>query len=41
MYEHEDEATFEDAFNILRSKMKKQTWLDSIYKERKNGLNVT
>jgi zinc finger SWIM domain-containing protein 3 len=35
MYEHEDEATFEDAFNILRSKMKKQTWLDSIYKERK------
>jgi zinc finger SWIM domain-containing protein 3 len=35
MYEHEDEATFEDAFDILRSKMKKQTWLDSIYKERK------
>jgi len=34
MYEYEDEATFEDAFNIMRSKAKKQTWLDSIYKVR-------
>jgi len=25
MYEYEDEATFEDAFNIMRSKAKKQT----------------
>jgi zinc finger SWIM domain-containing protein 3 len=34
MYEYEDEATSEDVFNIMRSKAKKQTWLDSIYKVR-------
>jgi len=32
MYEYEDEATFEETFNIMRSKASKQTWLDSIYK---------
>jgi transposase-like protein len=32
MYEYEDEATFEHAFNIMRTKATKQTWLDSIYK---------
>jgi transposase-like protein len=32
MYDYEDEATFEEAFNILRSKVHKQTWLDNIYK---------
>lgn len=32
MYEYEDEATFEEAFNTMRSKSGKQTWLDSIYK---------
>uniref|UniRef100_K3Y3L7 Protein FAR1-RELATED SEQUENCE n=1 Tax=Setaria italica TaxID=4555 RepID=K3Y3L7_SETIT len=34
MYEYEDEATFEETFNIMRSKVSKQTWLDSIYKVR-------
>jgi zinc finger SWIM domain-containing protein 3 len=34
IYKYEDEATFEDAFNIMRSKTKKQTWLDRIYKVR-------
>ena len=34
MYEYEDEATFEETFNIMRSKASKQTWLDSIYKVR-------
>jgi len=32
MFGHEDEASFEEAFQILRSKVHKQTWLDSIYK---------
>jgi hypothetical protein len=32
MYEYEYEATFEHAFNIMRTKTTKQTWLDSIYK---------
>jgi hypothetical protein len=32
MFEYEDREKFEDAFNALRSKMHKQTWLDSIYK---------
>jgi zinc finger SWIM domain-containing protein 3 len=32
MYEYEDEAAFEEAFNNMRSKASKQTWLDSIYK---------
>jgi len=34
MYEYEDEATFQEAFNIIRTKASKQTWLDSIYKVR-------
>jgi zinc finger SWIM domain-containing protein 3 len=34
MYECEDKATFEEAFNTMRSKASKQTWLDSIYKVR-------
>jgi zinc finger SWIM domain-containing protein 3 len=32
MYEYKDEAAFEEAFNNMRSKASKQTWLDSIYK---------
>jgi hypothetical protein len=32
MYEYEDEATFEHAFNIMRTKTTKKTWLDSIHK---------
>lgn len=32
MYEYEDEATFEEAFSTIRSKVHKQTWLNSIYK---------
>ncbi|WVZ78630.1 hypothetical protein U9M48_026311 [Paspalum notatum var. saurae] len=32
MYEYEDEATFEHAFNIMRTKACKKSWLDSIYK---------
>jgi zinc finger SWIM domain-containing protein 3 len=32
MYEYEDEATFEEAFNNMRLKASKQTLLDSIYK---------
>ncbi|WVZ96062.1 hypothetical protein U9M48_041745 [Paspalum notatum var. saurae] len=32
MYEYEDEATFEHAFNIMRIRASKQIWLDSIYK---------
>jgi hypothetical protein len=32
MYEYEDKATFEHAFNIMRTKTTKQSWLDSIYK---------
>jgi zinc finger SWIM domain-containing protein 3 len=34
MYEYEDEKTFEQAFNSMRTKVSKQTWLDSIYKVR-------
>ena len=34
MYEYENEATFQEAFNIMRTKAGKQTWLDSIYKVR-------
>ena len=34
MYEYEDEATFEHAFQLMRTKASKQTWLDSIYKVR-------
>jgi zinc finger SWIM domain-containing protein 3 len=32
MYKYEDEATFQEAFNIMRTKASKQSWLDSIYK---------
>jgi zinc finger SWIM domain-containing protein 3 len=32
MFEYADQTTFEDAFNTIRSKVEKQTWLDSIYK---------
>ncbi|KAG2632665.1 hypothetical protein PVAP13_2NG103318 [Panicum virgatum] len=32
IYGHEDEASFEETFQIMRSKVHKQTWLDSIYK---------
>ncbi|XP_062205227.1 protein FAR1-RELATED SEQUENCE 5-like [Phragmites australis] len=32
MYEYEDEAKFEEAFDMMRKKVSKQTWLDSIYK---------
>jgi hypothetical protein len=32
IYEYEDEATFEHAFNIMRTKTTKKTWLDSIHK---------
>ena len=34
MYEYEDEETFEQALNSMRTKVSKQTWLDSIYKVR-------
>ena len=37
MYEYEDEATFQEAFNIMRTKASKQTWLDSIYKVREKS----
>ena len=32
MYGHEEKASFEEAFQIMRSKVHKQIWLDSIYK---------
>jgi len=32
MFEYEDEETFEQAFNAIRAKASKQSWLDSIYK---------
>jgi zinc finger SWIM domain-containing protein 3 len=32
MYVYEDKAVFQEAFDIMRSKVHKQTWLDSIYK---------
>ena len=32
MYGYEDKTKFEEAFDILRSKVHNQTWLDSIYK---------
>ncbi|XP_052138422.1 protein FAR1-RELATED SEQUENCE 5-like [Oryza glaberrima] len=32
MFEYEDMADFEETFDTMRSKMHKQTWLDSIYK---------
>ena len=31
MFEYEDEETFEQAFNTIRAKASKQSWLDSIY----------
>ena len=39
MYGYEDKAAFQEAFDLMRSKVHKQTWLDSIYKV-KNGQNV-
>jgi zinc finger SWIM domain-containing protein 3 len=35
MYEYDDKATFEDAFDTMRGKGQKQTWFDSIYKGKK------
>ncbi|TVU13388.1 hypothetical protein EJB05_40441 [Eragrostis curvula] len=32
MYEHEDISKFEEVFHTMRSKVQKETWLDSIYK---------
>ncbi|EEE54990.1 hypothetical protein OsJ_02614 [Oryza sativa Japonica Group] len=32
IYEYEDMAAFEQKFDIMRAKVSKQTWLDSIYK---------
>ncbi|CAO2047242.1 unnamed protein product [Urochloa humidicola] len=32
MYGYEDKEAFQEAFDILRTKVNKQTWLDSIYK---------
>jgi len=32
MFEYEDIAEFEQKFNLMRRKVTKQTWLDSIYK---------
>ena len=32
MYGYEDKAAFQEAFDLMRSKVHKQTWLDSIYK---------
>jgi zinc finger SWIM domain-containing protein 3 len=32
MYGYEDKESFEEAFDIMRTKVHKQTWLDSIYK---------
>ncbi|XP_008670011.3 protein FAR1-RELATED SEQUENCE 5 [Zea mays] len=32
MYRYEDKIEFEEAFDSMRSKVHKQTWLDSIYK---------
>ena len=40
MYEYEDEATFEETFNILRSKASKQTWLDSVGAESDQHVNI-
>jgi len=32
MYGYEDKAAFQEVFDLIRSKVHKQTWLDSIYK---------
>ncbi|XP_024311366.1 protein FAR1-RELATED SEQUENCE 5-like isoform X1 [Brachypodium distachyon] len=32
MFEYEDKAEFEQKFDLMRKKVSKQTWLDSIYK---------
>jgi zinc finger SWIM domain-containing protein 3 len=32
MYGYEDKAEFQEAFDNMRHKVHKQTWLDSIYK---------
>jgi zinc finger SWIM domain-containing protein 3 len=31
MYEYEQKAEFEEAFDVMRKKFNKATWLDSIY----------
>ena len=36
MYAFEDKTEFQEAFDVMRSKVHKQTWLDSIYKLREN-----
>ena len=40
MYEYDDPETFEEAFKLMRCKLKKQTWMDSIYKVKRSGHNV-
>ena len=40
MFEYEEIAEFESNFNLIRQKVSKQIWLDSIYKLKKNGLHV-
>ena len=37
MYGYEDKAAFQEVFDLIRSKVHKQTWLDSIYKVKKMG----
>ncbi|XP_002437196.2 protein FAR1-RELATED SEQUENCE 5 [Sorghum bicolor] len=37
MYEYEDEETFQEAFNTLRRKANKQTWLDRLWKIKEDG----
>jgi zinc finger SWIM domain-containing protein 3 len=32
MYEYEKKVDFEEAFDAMRSKVSKSTWLDSIYR---------
>jgi hypothetical protein len=34
MYEYEDVATFEESFSTLRSKVKNDTWLGSLYQQK-------
>ena len=34
MYGYEDKAKFQEAFDVMRSEVHRQTWLDSIYKLR-------
>jgi hypothetical protein len=43
MYNIVDKEAFQEAFNIMRNKVEKKqaSWLDSLYKFKENGLNVT